>query len=234
MLALKFWSLVANHTTLSETHTHGHTQRHTLPVSLQYEISKGTENQPSLGEFWHQNLFRIKQTWNLLQLSSPQNINQPSAIKIEATGLSRVWILNRSNVFNTLKQVQSISVYAPENNRTQTIGNLQRHESCPATGHMRPPQLHLIFQQTITKPGNQQSRQPLQILWNKWYLHEISNDPSNTLGRTETTSPIFDLSSFSLRLSITLWVYCWLLDRAGVLTSIFHLANHSSLVRLLM
>lgn len=35
-----------------------------------------------------------------------------------------------------------------------------------------------------------------KIHWNKWYLHEISNDPSNTLGREYTPqAPIFDPGS---------------------------------------
>lgn len=43
----------------------------------------------------------------------------------------------------------------------------------------------------------------LEIHGNKWYLHEISNDPSNTLGR-EYTYPVFDPGRFGPGLSLTL------------------------------
>ena len=41
----------------------------------------------------------------------------------------------------------------------------------------------------VRKCGSRLSQWALEIHWNKWYLHEISNDPSNTLGREHTAMP---------------------------------------------
>ena len=55
----------------------------------------------------------------------------------------------------------------------------------------------VLIQWTRTKSGNAGAHwaKALEIHWSKCYLHEISNDPSNTLGSECTTSPIFSPSS---------------------------------------
>lgn len=55
-----------------------------------------------------------------------------------------------------------------------------------------PSTANAIDENKVRKCRSWPSQWRWKIHWNKWYLHEISNDPSNTLGREHTTSPVFD------------------------------------------